>query len=477
MITTKPPATVATLSAEREAMQGDIDLIADIRAGLGAMRARSALYLPKYESETATEYQRRVASAPWRPEFNDILLTLASKPFSREVGFPEATPAPVLKFAEDVDGRGNNLHVFSHNLFLDALSHGVALITVDYPAGLFATIADQKAAGARPYWLHIPISRIIACRTDHIGGKERIVHLRLREDITEPDGEWGEKQVEQVRVVTPDAWQLWRKKAQTQYSLKEEWELYDEGPLEPFDGGVRAVPLFLGERLGDIRVRPPLLDLAHMQIELFRALSRQEEVLTYAGSPMLSAAGVSPLQADGRVEQVQIGPKRVLYSPPSPDGKFGSWSYVQPDAANLREIREHVGNIIEDMQRLGLQPTIARAGQVSATEFAITSAKAHSALEAWALALKDTLEQALVFTIPWLDYDQQRAIGNWPVTVDVHSDFSADVQAATEAGIILNAQKAGVLSKQTARDELARRGMLGPNFDPAEEESRLAAAE
>ena len=128
------------------------------------------------------------------------------------------------------------------------------------------------------------------------------------------------------------------------------------------------------------------------------------------------------------------------------------------------------------MQRLGLAPIVARDGDVSATEFAISSAKAHSALEAWALNLKDALEQALAFTIPWFNHDERRAVGAWPVAVDVHHDFGADMQAAAEAGILLSAEKERVISKQTARDELARRGMLGPNFDPIEEERRLASA-
>ena len=88
----RPPATVASPSAGREAMQDDLDLIADIRAGLPAMRARSARYLPRYEAEGQEEHRRRVASAPWRLEFADILLTLASKPFSRAIGFPDGTP-------------------------------------------------------------------------------------------------------------------------------------------------------------------------------------------------------------------------------------------------------------------------------------------------------------------------------------------------------------------------------------------------
>ena len=325
-------ATVATPSAEVEAMADDLALIADVRAGLKAMRAKAGIYLPRYGAESAVEWRRRVACSPWRPEFNDVLLTLASKPFSRAVGFADGAPAPIVKFGYDVNGKGNSLHVFARKLFLDALANGVSLLLVDYPPVVARTLYDQKRLSLKPYWSHYPAESIIACRTERIGGVERIVHLRLRECVTEPDGPWGEKDIEQVRVLEPETWQTWRKDA------KGEWQLFQEGMIEPSDDGVRAVPLFLGERLGAIRTRPPLRDLADMQIELFRALSRQEEILTYAGSPMLSASGVEPPDKS----QMSVGPKCCLFAPPNRDGAHGKYEYIQPDAANLREIREHV---------------------------------------------------------------------------------------------------------------------------------------
>ena len=95
------PPTVDILSGEISAMQGDIKLIADIRAGLPAMRKGSATYLPRYAKEASEEYARRVSLAPWRPEFGNVLLTLASKPFSQPVTLPADTPEPIREFAEE----------------------------------------------------------------------------------------------------------------------------------------------------------------------------------------------------------------------------------------------------------------------------------------------------------------------------------------------------------------------------------------
>ncbi|MEX7103008.1 DUF4055 domain-containing protein, partial [Pseudomonas aeruginosa] len=62
-------------------------------------------------------------------------------------------------------------------------------------------------------------------------------------------------------------------------------------------------------------------------------------------------------------------------------------------------------SIIDDMRRLGMQPLTQTSGEPTATGQNIEAAKAHSAVEAWAMALKDALEQAWVFTCEWIGED------------------------------------------------------------------------
>ena len=126
------------------------------------------------------------------------------------------------------------------------------------------------------------------------------------------------------------------------------------------------------------------------------------------------------------------------------------------------------------MQRLGMQPTITRSGDVSATETSVVAAKAHSALEAWAIGLKDCLEQAFIFTVEWMSAEAQRAIGNKAIAVSVNTDFGVGEMAAAEANVVLTAEKQNIISKKTARDELARRSILGPSFDPSKEDQQIA---
>lgn len=450
MLTTKP--NVSTPSAEAEQMAPWLELIADIRGGLPAMRKRAAIYLPRYQNESADDYKRRVATAPWRPEWTDALRTLSSKPFSKPVNLGDAPPAPIVAFCNDVDGCGNNLHTFARRFFESAVADGLGLLLVDHPPvgeGI-RTLADYKAAGHRPFWALYQADSIIGLRMARIGGRKRIVDLRLRERVIVPDG-FGEQAIEQVRHLTPGHYEIWRENS------KGEWVIVEQDEVSHADGspmlGVDAVILRTGDALGDLATRPPLLDLANMQVELWKALSNLAEVLEFSASPMLVAKNAGILDGGG---DVKVGPRAVLQC-----GENGDWKFISPAADNIAEIKGHVRDVIADMARLAMQPAIIRPG-VTATEVSLQASKAHSALEAWALGLQDAIEQALVLTAAHMTDDERKAIGKWAPNVDVHSDFASEIGKNEEAQVIVSAAKSGVISLDGARAELLRRQIIEP---------------
>lgn len=427
----------------------------------GAERARAnATYLPKYEDEGQQEYDRRRSTAPWRPEFADALRSLASKPFDKDIGLKGDVSERAKALAEDIDGRGNSLTRYSAEAFEKAIAKGLHCILVDYPSmALGATRAEEKQAGARPYWIHIEASDIVALYTSWQGGREVVEHFRYRETATVRDG-FKESTVERIRIYEPGLWEVWEKKAGDR-----DWAQVDAGPINR--SGKTDVPLvmlFTGERLGEMKVRPPLASLAAMQIELFQALSRQDEILTYAGSPMLSAEGMTAPQDGGGVA---VGPKRVMYAPPGGEGSTPRWSFIQPDAANIKEIRDHVKSIIDDMRRLGMQPLTQMSGTPTATGQSIEAAKAHSAVEAWAMALKDSLEQAWVFTCEWMGEDAN-------VECIVSTDFDVVPFAQAPLTALKEARAARDISQRTYWDGLRRFDVLPQDFDAEAEEETLA---
>ena len=455
-------ADVSTPSGERSAMDRDLDMISHIREGASAIRRHSSLYLPKYENESREEYRRRVQVAPWRPEFTDTLRFLASKPFGADVKVADDTPERLAELANDIDGSGENLTRFARHALTEAIANGVHGILVDYTKtsqSRALSVAEEREIGARPVWRHVPVTAIVALRTSTVNGREVVTHLRYRYEVVEPDG-FGEKRTQQIRVIEPDHWEVW------QLNDHGVWIEIDQGPILVAGKTPDEVPLallFTGERLGQLQTRPPLRDLAEVQIELFRALSRQEEILTYTGSPMLAAVGMTQ-PTSGNIE---IGPKTILFAPAVGDGVTARWEFISPDAHALAEIRLHITSIIEDMHRLGLQPTTTRSGAQTATMASITASKAHSVLGAWAIGLKDFLEHAYQFTARWMAIDHD-------TVVQVFTDFAVGGENVDECELILQAEGASVISKLTARDELHRRNILGPQYDARQETRRLA---
>jgi hypothetical protein len=483
----------STVSRDYDAMQDDWCLIRDILAGARAIKSAGTKYLPKFQKESQGAYGLRLESTPWRPEFDDALRSLCAKPFTKEVvvnpDAPDAIQGKVVDaktkkrqggLVGDIDGQGNSLHVFARETFFNGVGFGLEAIYVAWSAEQpLRTKAEEQLAGARPYWIHVRAENILALNFRVIGGRTVVSHIRIMECTIEQDG-FDEVEVKRVRILELDAanrptWQV--------FTADKDGAYQPEAAPAPLLG-VTEIPValfFTGERSGNYRVKPPMLDLAWMQIELYRALSRKEQILTLAGSPMLKAVGMVPPQpsqvtdSEGRVidvpaPQIEVGPGTVLFAPPAMEGVQADWDYVQPAAANITEVREDVDGVMEDFRRLAMQPTAPKSGNMVATGQAIDAAKSHSAVEVWANGLADALNQALKYTTEWLKIADT-------VTAVVHTDFGVDIQGGDEAKIIGDAQKRGVVSKQTERQELARRGILGPEFDEDEEVERIAGDE
>lgn len=485
-----PSIDPATESADYKATKPGWTIIDDICAGIEQIKARGVTYLPQYTRESSRAYEIRLKQAPWRPEFTDALRNLCSKPFTKTVRVNEVAPDSIQGeqdgatkrrvggFVEDVDGRGNSLHVFARQVFVNGVKRGVSAIYVTFPdAAPARTVAEEKASGVRPYWVEIEAINILALYTVNQHGREIVGHIRFKECTIERDG-FVEVEVHRIRVIELDeetglpTSQTWRRTQDGPYEL--------EKPPEVLQG-VTEIPIalmFTGERSGHWRVKPPLNDLAAVQLELYRALSREDQILTYAGHPMLKGVGMRPPEpsqvtmADGSVQdrpapQLEVGPATVLFAPPGADGVQTDWDFIQPAAANIQAVRDHIKQLTEDFRRLALQPTTSNSGNLTATGAAIEGAKAHSAIEVWANAHKAQLDQALKYTAEWLKIADT-------VTATVHTDFGVGFSGTEEAKVIGEMQKRKVISGKTEREENARRGILGPQFDEEEEQERLA---
>lgn len=445
-------------------------MIDDILAGPAVVRSKGETYLPKNPAESPEEYKRRNKQAPWLPEFEDILQSLSSKPFGKEVSLREGASPAIEKLAEDIDGKGNNLTAFSRPVFKAGVAKGMVGILVDNTGkGTARTLAEERQAGVRPYWVAIRAEDAIDLKTAFVGGRELPYHVRIKECRTERDG-YSEKTVERIREMNREpmldargeitalgvpTWKLHEK--QKDATGNDGWIVVQEGVFAPLD----EIPLALswtGEREGPQYVKPPLYSLADKQMELYRELSGTSEAHHGAAFFMLSANGM----AEGD-KAIETGPNRILYAP----AVGASWTILSPAADTLKALVEKVNNTRDDLRRLGMQPLTQKSGTVTATASSIEGAKAHSAVEAWALAFKDVLEQAFVYTSKWLGEEPN-------VEVFVHTDFMAGSTDQPALDALTKARTGRDISRTTYLEGLQRFSVLPADFDAEADEEALA---
>ena len=469
-----------TTSSDYSAMVGYWTMVSTILAGADAMRAAGERYLPKFPNESQPDYDFRRKNAKFTNIFRDIVENLAAKPFAKEVKLGEKASERMKALSENINGQGDHLHVFAANCFFRGIAYAIDWILVDYTKNVpeNATVAQETAIGARPYWVAISAENLIAAYSEMIGGVETFVHVRIKEDTTERDG-FGEKTVCRVRVLNreltrdekgevisaaPATWELFEK--QKDVNGGDKWVSIGAGPVTI--GIIPLVPFLTGRRVGHSwQVVPPMLDAATLQIEHYQ----QESGLKYAKEltcfPMLAGNGVTPpIGEDGKPATVPVGPKSVLYAPMDGNGQHGEWAFIEPTSSSLKFLADDVKETAQQLRELGRQPLTAQTGNLTVVTTAFAAQKGNSAIQAWALNLKDALENAMLYTAMWLKDAVEPE-------VMVHDDFDLDPNDDKGPETLITMRAAKDLSQRTLWSEMRRRNILSPEFDPEAEEKAI----
>lgn len=475
-----------TPSSDYTAMEPFWTMVSDILDGAPAMRKFSGgenPYLPQFPNETLTDYTYRVKYAKFTNIYRDIVETLAAKPFSEEVRLDDGAPADMKRLQEDIDGSGNHLFSFAGQSFFAGINNAIDWIMVDYvrmrPG---STLADERRMNARPYWVHVPAPRVLAVYSARIGAKEEIVHIRIRESGKARDG-FDEVWTERVRIYdrsplvddetgevlgyAPATYQVWEQRLSTGSGKKSStWEIVEEGPISI--GIIPMVPVIMGRRKeGTWQFVPPLQDAAYLQVEHFQQESSLKSISENAAFPMLAGNGVTPkLDEKGSPEMVPVGPKSVLYAPANQEGDHGEWTFIEPQGSSLTFLGGQVKTTEEQLRELGRQPLTAQTGNITVVTAAFAGDKANSVIEAWALNMKDALENAWKITARWLNQAVEPE-------VKIRTKFQVGLSDEQDPTTLLDMRKNGDLSHQTLCEEYRRRAILSDEFDFDKEIERL----
>jgi len=445
--------SVRSRSLAVEEIAGEWPLIGALMGGTSAMRAAGKAYLPQFPNELNESYQTRLRTATLFPAFSRTVDVLASKPFSRPVTVSEDVPARVREWCADVDLQGRDLHAFAAALFRSGLSYGIAGILVDYPqASGIRTAAEEREAGVRPYFVEIAARCILGWRASRVNGAEVLTQLRLLEKVYEANGDFAEREIEQVRVLTPGAWQTWREDPTA--TTEDKWRLYAEGATT-----LRKIPFVpvYGHRTGVMRALPPLSELAHMNVEHWQSKSDQQTILHVARVPILFGRNLGSTQ-------IVVGAASAIVA----DSEGADLKFVEHSGAAIEAGRVSLLDLEDRMRQVGAELLVVKPGNTSITQTIADNEPGMCALQRMVRDHRIALGAALGLMAEWIG---ERPAGH----VEIFNDFGVSSLAEASLSLLREMTAAGQFSAESLFHEAKRRGVIQADLNWPDERDRIAA--
>ncbi|MBD1918868.1 MULTISPECIES: DUF4055 domain-containing protein [Cyanophyceae] len=482
--------TVRTPSLDHQRLSADWADVEAVRAGTRTMRELGEAYLPMEPGEDPDAYNRRLGRATLTPIYTRLVRAFASQILRKPVrvantgGLSEPefraiagykpgeddTDAAVTGHLDDCDQEGSDLQQFAYDALCEAIHCGHAGIEIIYPntEGL-ATLADQQAQGIRPYWSLYPGPRILAERHTTTNGLKKRTQVRLLQSVTVADGEWGEKDVEQVLVygvgmATREdgsesrsvSYQIWQEDPEKEG----EWLMVEAGPID-MDGLTELPFVFIHSDRRGHKTSPPMIEVLHLNIRHYQISADMDNSLHVAAVPRLFFFGCSPEDLGS------VGSVNEAVCLPNPEAR-AEWVTLSPDA--FKPNFERLQSIASEMMQLGLSTMTSQKNVGESAEAKrLDRSQGDSQLSILAQNLQQALDGALKLHCAYMGIDPAKA-----PTTTVNRDFDLTAMDAQFLSALTGVVNAGKLSTETFLG-LLQHGEIGlpDDWTPAAEMERL----
>ena len=437
-------ARVASISDPNQAWYNQAahwGLIEDLIGGTYEMRRRHRRYLPQEPREQDESYDNRLARSVCPPYFQRLERMLAGMLTRKPVVLNDVDDI-IQEHLFDVDLQGNDLNIWTYETTRKLIRYGHVGVLVDAPA------AGQNG---RPYWVSYTPREILGWRAELIDGQQQLTQLRLLESVVEPDGLYGEKTVEQVRLLTPGGYQLHRK------GDKGSFELYDEGTTS-----LDRIPFAVAyaNRVGLMESRPPLEDIAELNLKAYQAQSDLDNQLHISAVPMLAFFGF-PSSA----EEVSAGPGEAIAFPAE-----GRAEYIAPPTGAFDAQFRRLEQLAQQINELGLSAVLGQKLSAETAEAKrIDRSQGDSTMMVIAQQVQDMIDNCLSFHAQYLN--STNAGSSY-----VNRDFLGSRLDPADINALLQLYTAGTITQETLLTQLAQGEVLGDDFDVEDELEATANA-
>jgi len=445
---------VDTTSAQYDDMCDKWALVFDLIAGTRRMRERGQKWLPKETREDNDAYAVRLARSFLYNATKDTRDKWVSRPFSKPLTLQNAdTLDDRLKDIQwDADLAGRTLDALASDLFENALETGKCHLLVDYPSvSSDLSLEDEEKLDLRPTFVQIRSQDLFAWRAERRpNGEPRLTQIRWRENTVEADGEWSDRIVERIRVMTPTTWEVWEK---VTTKTGEEYQQVSEG-THTF-GEIPLVTAYFN-RAGFMVSESTLDDISWLNLAHWQSQSDQRNILRFARVGMIFVKGLSKDEFEAGLT---VGPNEMIASTnDQADAKV-----VEHSGKAIAAGRQDLLDLEQKMEVLGVQPLVNRANPTVIGQ-AIGENKSVTVIQSWVRVMETMLEDAYELAATWIKADIPDDFA-----VDIFNDFGISLDDTREVEALLKARVAGEITQQTLLNELKRRGVLSDSLDVEDE--------
>ena len=409
-------------------------LIEDLVQGTFKIRSEHRKYLPQEPREQDDSYDIRLARSVCPPYFLRLERMLAGMLTRKPVRLTDV-PDSIREDLFDVDLEGNDLNIWTYETARKAIRYGHVGVLVDAP---------KEGNSVRPYWVTYTPREILGWRTEIVDGQRVLSQLRLMEKVVVPDGKYGEKTIEQVRVLERGKYELHRK------SNKSDFVLFEEGVMS-----TDQIPFAIAysNRVGYLESRPPMSDIAELNLIAYQTLSDLANQLHISAVPMLAMFGF-PAAA----EEVSAGPSEALSLP-----QESRIEYIEPEGRSFDAQFRRLDQLEKQINELGLAAVLGQKLSAETAEAKrIDRSQGDSTMQVIAQQMQDLIDNCLKFHAQYLN--EPTAGSSF-----VNRDFLASRLDPQDVQALIQLRAQNEITQKTLLSQLTEGEVLGDDFDIEEE--------
>jgi len=436
-------------------MQG-WEIMKAITEGTKYLRDNSEIFLPLEPREDAEAYQSRVDRAVFSP-FTQRLIRAATGLVLRKPITLTGDPYWTEMFKMDVDGCKSDLDEYARRVLMCSLTYGQSHILVDYPAPSGAvSLAEERQQNRRPYWIEIDPNNIYGWRLDRESNYGSLIQVRIGEKAVLPDGDFGEKIYDQIRVIEPGRYRVFRKRETVDELYEEDTGIYPTDMSSPavekdfkqvesgsFSlGEIPLVTIYSG-KVDNMISKPPLLDIAYLNLAHFQRQADLIHSLHVASQPMLVMEGY-----DDQTKDLAISVNYAMATQPG-----NKIYYVEPASSAFDAQSAEIKELQMQMATLGIS-TLSQQKFVaeSADARRLDRVDTNSMLAMVSMELEQKLQKAFNLSA---DY-----VGIEPPEVKISRDFDIERLIGQDITALTSLFDQQVIDRDEFRDILVQGEVL-----------------